>query len=140
MFVSAACVLPFIGPTHIDLVNVWNRQEPDWSILTRLRLSRTLLGLFAGGALALAGALFQSMLRDALATPYTLGVSTGASLGAVLAIAFGWYVNAGIAGVWAGAFGGAAVVLVLVVIAATRQRRVSAFGLLLAGVATNSMC
>ena len=103
-------------------------------------MSRTLLGLFGGAALALAGSLFQSMLRDALATPYTLGVSTGASLGAVLAIAFGWHVNAGIAGVWAGAFAGAAVVLVLVVVAATRQRRVSAFGLLLAGVATNSVC
>ena len=68
------------------LERVWQRQEPDWSILDQLRLSRTLLGLFAGGALALAGSLFQSMLRDALATPYTLGVSTGASLGAVVAI------------------------------------------------------
>ena len=48
--------------------------------------------------------------------------------------------NAGIAGVWAGALGGAAVVLVLVVVAATRQRQVSALGLLLAGVATNSVC
>ena len=67
----------------LDLGQVWSRQDPDWSILTNLRLSRTLLGLFAGGALALAGSLFQSMLRDALATPYTLGVSTGASLGAV---------------------------------------------------------
>ena len=78
------------------------RQEPDWSILTRLRASRTLLGLVAGGALALAGSLFQSMLRDALATPYTLGVSTGASLGAVLAIALEWHVTAGVFGIWAG--------------------------------------
>jgi iron complex transport system permease protein len=139
-FGAAALLLPFAGPAPLDLARVWARAEPDWSILVYLRMSRTLLGLFGGAALALAGSLFQSMLRDALATPYTLGVSTGASLGAVVAIAFGWHVTAGIAGVWAGAFGGAAVVLVLVVVAATRQRRVSAFGLLLAGVATNSVC
>jgi iron complex transport system permease protein len=69
-----------------------------------------------------------------------LGVSTGASFGAVLAIAFGWHLVAGVPGVWAGALGGAAVVLWLVVLAATRQRQVSALGLLLAGVATNSVC
>ena len=56
----------------------------------QLRLSRTLLGLFAGAALGLAGSVFQTMLRDTLATPYTLGVSTGASLGAVIAIGLNW--------------------------------------------------
>ena len=95
-------MLPFVGPSALDWGRVWRRQEPDWSILTNLRLSRTLLGLFAGGALALAGSLFQSMLRDALATPYTLGVSTGASLGAVIAIALDWHMVAGVAGIWAG--------------------------------------
>ena len=139
-FVVAALLLPLAGPAPLDLSRVWAREEPDWSILVHLRVSRTLLGLFGGAALALAGSLFQSMLRDALATPYTLGVTTGASLGAVIAIAVGWHVHAGIAGVWAGAFAGAGVVLVLVVVAATRQRRVSAVGLLLAGVATNSVC
>ena len=139
-FVAAAALLPLAGPAGLDLAAVRARQEPDWSILVHLRLSRTLLGLFAGGALALAGALFQAMLRDALATPYTLGVSTGASLGAVIAIAMGWHLVAGIPGVWAGALAGAALVLVLVVSAATRERRMSPFGLLLAGVATNSVC
>src|SRR5437868_4041049 len=91
LFVAAALILPFVGPSTLDWGRVWRRQDPDWSILTNLRLSRTWLGLVAGGALALAGSLFQSMLRDALATPYTLGVSTGASLGAVIVIAFDWH-------------------------------------------------
>jgi iron complex transport system permease protein len=140
IFAGAAVVLPFVGPTPLDMSRVWNQQDPDWSILTNLRLSRTLLGLLAGGALALAGSLFQSMLRDALATPYTLGVSTGASLGAVIAIALGWDAAAGAAGVWAGALGGAGIVLFLVISAATRERHLSGVGLLLAGIAINSVC
>ena len=139
-FLSAALLLPLAGPSSLDLGRVWAGEEPDRSILLHLRVSRTLLGLFGGAALALAGSLFQSMLRDALATPYTLGVSTGASLGAVLAIAFDWHVMAGVPGIWGGALLGAAAVLWLVVLAAAKQRQVSAVGLLLAGVATNSVC
>ncbi len=139
-FVFAALALPLVGPSPLDFEKVWAREEPDWSILVQLRLSRTLLGLLGGGALAVAGSLFQSMLRDPLATPYTLGVSTGASLGAVVAIATGLHVAAGIPGIWAGALAGAALVLVIVVGASTRDRQISAFALLLTGVAANSMC
>lgn len=139
-FCAAAVLLPFLGPSPLDLSRVWSRQEPDWSIFVQLRLSRTLLGLFSGAALALGGSVFQAMLREALATPDMLGVSAGASLGAVAAIAMGWHLVAGVPGIWAGALAGAAAVLVLVVAAATRQRDVSAYGLLLAGVATNSVC
>jgi iron complex transport system permease protein len=140
VFVVAAIALPFVGPTSLDLDNVWNRREPDWSILSALRVSRTLLGLLAGGAFALAGSLFQSMLRDGLATPYTLGVSTGASLGAVLAIAFDWHLTAGVLGIWFGALAGAALVLLVVIGAATQRGSLSVSGLLLAGIAINSVC
>jgi iron complex transport system permease protein len=139
-FIVAAVVLPFVGPVSLDWSRVWARQAPDWSILVQLRLSRTLLGLFAGAALALGGSVFQTMLRDALATPYTLGVSTGASLGAVLAIALNWPAFAGMPPTWIGALGGAALVLVFVVGVTARQHEISPFGLLLAGVATNSVC
>jgi iron complex transport system permease protein len=139
-FVAAAIILPFIGPTALDWANVWHGQEPDWSILTNLRVSRTLLGLFAGGALALAGSLFQSMLRDALATPYTLGVSTGASLGAVVAIGLDLHMVAGVFGVWVGALAGAGAILFIVMGAARRDGQLSASSLLLAGIAINSVC
>jgi ABC-type Fe3+-siderophore transport system permease subunit len=139
-FFAAAVLLPFVGPFGLNLARVRAHQEPDWSILVKLRLSRTLLGLAAGGALALAGALFQAILRDALATPYTLGISAGASLGAVTAIWLGWQQIVGAPSVWAAALGGAAVVLVVVVGAAVQQRRVSSFGLLLSGLAANSIC
>ena len=48
--VIPAVLLPFLGPSSLDLSRVWMRQEPDWSIFVQLRISRTLLGLFAGGA------------------------------------------------------------------------------------------
>ena len=140
LFCLAAVLLPFVGPFPLSLSHALAREEPDWSILVRLRLSRTLLGLFAGGTLALAGALFQAMLRDALATPYTMGISAGASLGAVLAIWAGWQQVAGIPAVWLAALLGAAVVLVVVAGGALQQRRISSFGLLLSGLAANSMC
>ena len=139
-FCLAALLLPLAGPFGLDFGRVRARQEPDWSILVQLRTSRTLMGLFAGGALALAGTLFQAMLRDALATPYTLGISAGAALGAVVAIWLGWQQIAGIPAIWMAAIAGAAVVLALVVGSALQQRRVSSFGLLLSGLAANSMC
>jgi len=140
LFVLAGCALPFVGPSTLDWRLVLHRQDPDWSIVVDLRFTRTLLGLFAGGALALAGALFQSMLRDGLADPYTLGVSTGASVGAVLAIVFNWHLVAGVAGIWAGALGGAAIILFVVMGAATRHGQLSSSSLLLAGIAINSVC
>ncbi|ACZ31191.1 transport system permease protein [Xylanimonas cellulosilytica DSM 15894] len=58
----------------------------DVFVVQRLRLPRVLAALLAGGGFALAGALFQSTLRNPLASPDILGISSGASLGAVWAI------------------------------------------------------
>lgn len=58
-------------------------------ILTELRLPRTLLGLMVGLTLGLSGAVLQGLLRNPLVSPDLLGVSSGASLGAVIAIYFG---------------------------------------------------
>jgi iron complex transport system permease protein len=80
------------------------------------------------------------MLRDALATPYTLGISAGASLGAVAVIAAGWESALGIPATWIGALAGAFGVLALVIGGAFRRRQISAFSLLLTGIAINSVC
>jgi iron complex transport system permease protein len=140
VFLAAALLLPWVGAGPINLVRVWRHQAPDYEILLQLRFSRTLLALVAGGALSLAGALFQAMLRDALATPYTLGISAGASFGAVVVIAVGWETFFGIPMTWIGALTGAFAVLVLVIGSAFRQRQISAFSLLLTGIAINSIC
>ena len=96
VFLAAVLLLPWIGEGPISVARVLRRQSPDYEILLQLRLSRTLLALVAGGALSLAGTLFQAMLRDALATPYTLGFSAGASRGAATVIAIGWETFLGI--------------------------------------------
>jgi iron complex transport system permease protein len=140
IFVAAAVLLPWVGAGPISLTRVLHRQSPDYEILVQLRITRTLLALIAGGALSLAGALFQAMLRDALATPYTLGISAGASLGAVAVIAAGWQMVWGIPATWIGALAGAFAVLLLVMSGFSRRRQLSAFTLLLSGIAINSVC
>jgi len=138
--VAALVMLPLVGPARIDYGRALAGLSPDAEILFYARLPRVLLALLAGGALAVAGTLFQALLRDALATPYTLGVSSGASLGAVLAICLGLREVAGLSGVWVAAFGGASATLLLVLGIASEGRRMSSFTLLLAGVTINSIC
>src|SRR5688572_1815337 len=82
-------VLPLIGSAAIDYGRAFAGLSPDREILFQARIPRVLLAGLAGGSLALAGVIFQALLRDALAEPYTLGIASGSSLGAVIAICFG---------------------------------------------------
>ncbi len=68
----------------------WLEEVPknEEMIIWNIRLPRVLLAFFVGAALALAGAAFQGLLRNPLADPYTIGVSSGAALGAVCVIFF----------------------------------------------------
>lgn len=92
-FTVTLCAAPLIGSTHINLMNalaggVNASNNLDANILFQVRLPRILLGALAGAALSVAGGIFQALLRNDLASPFTLGVSSGAALGAVIAIVF----------------------------------------------------
>jgi iron complex transport system permease protein len=115
------------------------RQEPDWSIFVQLRVSRTLLGLFAGGALSLAGALFRRcfVTRWRHRTRWDFGRRVSRCC---LAIWMDWQQVAGLPAIWFASLAGASAVLAVVVGAALQQRRVSSFSLLLSGLAANSVC
>ena len=128
-----ALLAPVFGSTSIDLDKAFAGESPDHEIFFYARLPRVLLAMLAGASLALTGVLFQCMLRDPLAEPYTLGVSSGASVGAVAAISLGFSAT-GVA-----ALAGAAVVLLVVVGMAVDGRRLSSFTLLLTGVTMNSI-
>ena len=103
-------------------------------IVMNLRLPRVLLGMLVGGSLALAGATFQALLRNPLAEPYILGISGGASLGAVSVIALG-LVSASSWALPLAAFAGALLAIWLVFRVATATgRAMDVRVLLLAGV------
>jgi iron complex transport system permease protein len=142
VLVAAAAFIatPLVGSADIDLSRALAGESPHREILFYARLPRVILAMLAGGVLGVAGVLFQAMLRDALATPYTLGISSGASLGAVTAICLGWGQVAGLPAVWVFAFAGAGLVLFLVLGIASEGRRMSSFTLLLAGISINTIC
>jgi iron complex transport system permease protein len=131
--VAAALLAAIAAALLIDLP-MEGRQE----ILWRIRVPRVCLGLVAGAALAASGMAFQAMFRNALATPYTLGVSSGASLGAALYMRAALRLDAaGIDGVSLAALGGAGISTLLVYGLTRLSRAFSTATLLLAGVATS---
>ena len=141
----AVAFAPLVGSTPIHLGRAFDRSIPfgdnvDAQILFVARLPRTLAGALVGAALAAAGVVFQGLLRNPLATPFTLGVSSGAALGAMLAITFGWGLGVGgISGVAAASFAGAAgAVTIVYALARARHGGLSTNVLLLAGVTLNS--
>src|SRR5882724_5401770 len=87
---AVAITAPLIGSTHIELGRAFAHVSPDFEIFFYARVPRVLLSLLAGAALSITGVLFQCMLRDPRSEPYTLGVSSGASVGAVLGVCLGF--------------------------------------------------
>ena len=101
-----------VGSVRVPLTEVFATLLGNGSneVVRSLRLPRALSGFACGGLLALSGALLQVLLRNPLADPYVLGVSGGASVGALLAMLFG-FAAAGINGL---AFAGALTAMLVV--------------------------
>ncbi|OZS77672.1 ABC transporter permease [Tetzosporium hominis] len=80
-----------VGAVQIPLSTIWGGSEDATAttIVWNIRMPRVFLAALVGAALAVAGAAFQALLKNPLADPYTLGVSSGASVGAVATIFFG---------------------------------------------------
>ena len=135
---------PLIGQTRISLIKALTGgpdavDNVDASIFFLARLPRVFLAVVAGSALAVAGAVFQAILRNDLAAPITLGVSGGAALGAVLAIRLGFaFTIFGFTTVSLSAFAGSLVALGIVFsLVRARQGELPTSVLLLAGVTVN---
>ena len=102
-----------------------------------LRLPRVLFGALLGGALAVVGAAYQALFRNPLASPFSLGVSSGAALGASLAIFFGAASSLGVESSAVAAAGGS----ILIILALHRSRAAaSQESLLLIGVVFSLFC
>ena len=140
--VVAVIGAPFVGSTPIAFTRVFSRSIPfrdnlDGQIFFLARLPRALAAALVGGTLAAAGVVFQGLLRNPLATPYTLGVSAGAALGAMVAITFGAALPVG--GVASASLAGAGLAVAIVyALASARHAGLSTTVLLLAGVTLNA--
>ena len=133
----AACVLgvlfgavPFSPATILAALR--DPAAPDAAIIRELRIPRVLLAFGVGGSLAVAGAALQALLRNPLAEPWLLGLSGGASLGAVIAVVIGlppgWSIAA------CATIGTLAAVALVYRISVVAGRRLDPRVLLLAGV------
>jgi iron complex transport system permease protein len=142
----AACLMaPLVGSTRISLVHAFSRTTPfadnvDAQIFFLARMPRVLAAALVGASLAIAGAVFQALLRNPLASPDTLGVSGGAALGAMVAITFHLDVSLfGVPAIPVASFAGSIGALAIVYLLGTARRRgLSSMTLLLAGVALNA--
>nr|WP_210311511.1 iron chelate uptake ABC transporter family permease subunit [Rhizobium leucaenae] len=119
-----------IGWTAVELNKIHE------AVIWDYRLSRALVAVFCGAGLALSGAIMQSLLRNPLAEPYVLGISAGASTGAVAIVILG--VGAGAVSLSAGAFAGAFAAFLLVALLSNGTRG-GADRTILAGVATSQL-
>ena len=151
LFFALAISALLKGPTNIPMSNIVNIlieaifNEPNkaiiaWQkdIILDIRLPRLIIALFAGASLALCGLVMQGMFRNPLASPSVLGVSSGASLGAVIAI----YMGASLLSAWSiplFAFIGAAISLSVVYRISSSRGQTSVTTLLLSGVAISAL-
>jgi iron complex transport system permease protein len=118
---------------------LWDASHPAATVVLQIRLPRTLLAVLIGGLLAIAGVVMQAFFRNPMAEPYLVGVSSGAALGAVLAILLGWEVHAGwFSTVPLCAFLGALAVTALIYSINRRRGGLQTGGLLLSGIAVAS--
>jgi iron complex transport system permease protein len=143
--IAVCLTAPLIGSTTIHLSRVFDRTIPfadnvDAQVFFVARLPRVLASALVGSAFAIAGVVFQAFLRNPLASPDTLGVSSGATLGAVVVITF--HLDTAVLGVSAvpvATFAGAAGALGIVyAMSIARRRGTSSTVLLLAGVALSA--
>ncbi len=140
---SAAFVCVFFGAVSINAVDFFRSlltvepvDELTWHIIVKHRIPRIILAFLVGGGLAVAGAVFQALLRNPLATPHTLGVSSGGALGASAGILFGvsgWAIPF-VTPVQLFSLIGSLGVVIIIYLLAREKERFSTMRLLLAGV------
>jgi iron complex transport system permease protein len=130
-----------LGGVHLPWREVWSgltgaASSPEARVIVReIRLPRVLLAMLVGAALAVSGTALQALLRNPLADPYVLGISSGAALGAIIALWVGGRLAAASPLV---AFAGALVTMAWVYLLGRRAGRLASYTLVLAGVITAS--
>ena len=142
LLVAAMATALAVGPAHLSLPEIWMALQPAASesparaSLLSVRLPRIVAAALSGAGLAVSGVLFQALLRNPLAEPYLLGVSSGAALGAVAVLSLG--LTVGPAGVAVAALAGALIAIATVFRVAYAAGQLDTRVLILAGVVVAS--
>ena len=140
LLVVSLCALAF-GSVDLSFGEVWSglrgsAAQADFTVIVReIRLPRILLAILVGAALATSGTALQALLRNPLAEPYVLGISSGAALGAIIALWIGGRVAAASP---LAAFLGALATTMWVYFLGHGAGRLASYTLVLAGVVTAS--
>ena len=114
-------------------------EESAETILLGIRIPRILTAFIVGAGLTLCGILMQALTKNPLADPYVLGISHGASAGAVSVIMYGYLKFLGGYGTMVGAFCGAVISIALALKIAAIRNKVTATQLVLAGIAVSAL-
>jgi len=135
IFVVFICSL--IGSRFINLTDIVS-QNDSGDLWIKLRLPRVILGFVAGACLSISGMAFQAVFRNPLAEPFTLGISAGSALGAVIYFTLGWgFSFLGIGGTAIFAFAGAVFSIIVVYGLSQIKKDFSGSTMLLSGIAIN---
>ncbi len=126
-----------IKQTLFSLMGIERADTMLETIIWRIRLPRVFLAMLVGAALSLGGLVFQALLRNPLAEPYILGISSGSGIGAILGIIIGL---SPFPGVSIAAFAGSMVTLLLLLFMTSGKTMLKKNILLLSGVMVNSFC
>jgi iron complex transport system permease protein len=141
LWIAAFLLAPLVGSHAISLRDVLSGDPMATAIFWQLRMPRVLLALLAGGGLTISGLSFQTLFRNSLAEPYTLGIASGAALGAVIALRFqGDGTLLGMSIVALASFAGSLLATGMVVGLALRRQGVETATLLLTGTAVSLSC
>lgn len=153
LLVASVVLAVTIGPVWIPPRTVWEVAltqmlglprggwtEAQEHIVVFIRFPRVLLSSVVGAGLAVVGVVVQAAVRNPMADPYILGVSSGASVGAVLVLLFGHWNTLGIYGLSAGAFVGGLAVFAVIFALSSARKRVTPVRIILTGIALSYFC
>lgn len=135
----------FFGMVKDGFLGSENSDPGDWYVFSEIRLPRVVMAMLIGSALAVSGAAMQGMFKNPLATPSLIGVTSGASLFAAIAIVLGSFIRQILPEflhsllISLMAFFGAILTMVFVYRMSTVQRKTNVVIMLLAGVAISAM-
>lgn len=130
-------MIPFLGIIDLDISKLFSN-DTDSFIFWQLRFPRTIMAFLVGSSLALGGLIFQNIFKNSLATPYTLGVSSGAAAGTVAALKLNLALSVfGINLVYIAGFLGGIFSIILILGISRITKSYSVYTILMSGVAIN---